>query len=198
MSDLKEVEIKVRLTSHDVKRLRDELSPYEQYRSSETDVYFNSRFRDLIKTEECLRIRRSSSVYEITWKPPTSLAMKSEKQYWKEELNIAISGSVNDWITLLSRMDFDVYTIVSKRRVSYALGDETVMMLDDVVGAGHFLEVETMSSHAASALDQNRALLRRFGLSQSEVVSIPYRDLVPRASLADLAHHLPEMGGGRD
>lgn len=177
---MNEVEIKVRIADPDAIRIQQIFAEYGPRTLRETDIYYNSIHRDLIEPEECVRIRISSDFNEITWKPPTTEAMRSSGQFWKRELNLRIEGPIDPWRELLLRLDFEEYVIVEKERLYCSLDHETNAMMDVVKHIGTFVEIETFSDNYEYAIQKNRTILDTFGISAAEVISVPYRDLVHR------------------
>jgi predicted adenylyl cyclase CyaB len=143
----------------------------------------------LIETEECVRIRVSDKASELTWKPPTTEAMKSERQFWKRELNVPIGGDLSEWREMMMRLDFVEYVVVKKHRIYFNFDNTTQVMIDTVDGAGYFVEIETNLADYESAVGKNLQVLATLGLGEKSVVNIPYRDLVA-------ARHALSDGGG--
>lgn len=182
MNSMHEVEAKYYI-GNDVRALSDQIARLgwiEDKRSSQDDIYYTSRHKDLIASEECLRIRSTGSYDELTWKPPTTGAMKEEGQYWKEELNIDISDKVSAFRDLLKRLDFVEIVTVHKSRTEYRVDDTTSVALDYIDRLGWFVEIETFSDPelAATALQKNDSIAAALGLATHNKVTIPYRDLV--------------------
>lgn len=173
-----EIEIKIQVSEDEFNLLALKYATYPGYSRREEDIYFNSRHRDLISTEECVRIRSSGSWAEITWKPPTTVEMRREKQFWKEELNLNIGQPVERWIEMLDRLDLFEYVRVIKERIVRELDRETILVLDRLPQVGFFVEIETTSSDASRALKKNRDVLVALGLGAATPINVPYRDIV--------------------
>jgi adenylate cyclase, class 2 len=146
----------------------------------QTDTYYTSRFRDFIATEECLRIRCAGDYEELTWKPPTSKEMKSERQYWKEELNVDITSQSRIVSELLSHLDFVEYVTVAKQRELFRVDTDTLVSLDLVSTLGWFVEIETFfaAGREAEGVARNRSIADELGLGSLVAIDSPYRDLV--------------------
>jgi adenylate cyclase class 2 len=174
---MNEVELKLELSYGEHARLLEEFRDWPGYTRLETDIYFNSVHRDLIKSEECVRLRFSGDWAELTWKPPTTEEMRIERQFWKQELNLPITGSVEPWREMLRRLDFTEYVVVEKRRTYRKIDETTSIMIDEVTDVGVFVEIETMAEHPEAALQKNRDIVKALDLERSPVVNTPYRDM---------------------
>lgn len=176
----KEIEIKYYLgNSKDliVKKMNDykfELVNQE----TQIDTYYTSKHKDFIKSEECLRIREYNNKIELTWKPPTTVSMASEKQYWKEELNIQIIDNKEKIMRLLMVLDFVEYITVDKNRTNYKYDEETTISIDFIKDVGYFLEIETLSRNEKESISKNISIANLLQLVESSIVNIPYRDIV--------------------
>lgn len=189
--DYLEVEIRYRLLDEDRERLLLELSRLGFSPCGSTvqrDVYYTSRHKDFVETEECLRIRHVGTRATITWKPPTTAAMRRSDQFWKEEIDLRIGRQFGVARRLLCALDFVEYVTVIKERTVYRRhSSSTEVAVDCVEGLGSFVELESQSLDAISARRRNRELARCLGLDPRCLVTIPYRDLV-RAGMRD---HFP-------
>ena len=145
---------------------------------NQTDTYYTSKYKDFIKSEECLRIREENSKIELTWKPPTNSLMTIEKQYWKEELNIQIFDGKTKIQRLLEVLDFIEYTTVCKERTTFKVDNETVVCVDYIKGVGYFVEIETFSDDELNSKSKNIRIANLLDLDASKIVNIPYRDIV--------------------
>src|ERR1700676_3378055 len=93
MHDKKEIELKLYVREVDELLSRIQKLGWKQVgQEDQQDTYYTSRYKDFIKTEECLRIRSTPVEEQLTWKPPTTNGMRAQKQYWKQEVNIDITG----------------------------------------------------------------------------------------------------------
>lgn len=186
---VKEVELKFRVDEEVALALRHELfargGRLLDHAVTQRDTYYTSRHKDFIRTEECLRIRHEGATTTLTWKPPTGADMPAAGQYWKQELNLDVSGQEETIEAMLVALDFVEYVTVRKTRSEFAVDESTHVAVDLVDGAGVFVEVETLSADPVGAARKNRELAASLGLSDCEVVTIPYRDLVPRPGQPD-------------
>ncbi|MGO8754660.1 MAG: class IV adenylate cyclase [Gallionellaceae bacterium] len=147
------------------------------------DLYYTSAHKDFIKSEECLRIRTTGDMAELTWKPPTTVEMTTDQQYWKEEIDINISGQGQLVMRLLERLDFILYVKVAKKRYSYKVDVDTEIALDYVDPLGVFVEIETIASNTNLARAKNEAFASQLGLQAAQRVFRPYRDMVKEGAV---------------
>ncbi len=145
--------------------------------SREIDTYFNVTGRDSMSTKECLRIRESSEGgYEMTYKPPTQKLDQKGDYFAKKETNISITDP-NDAKYFLHCLGNTVLAVVDKSRQYFTLGECTVC-LDKIQGLGSFIEVENDGEDPEIGLTKVKDCARLLGLSDSDIVRDPYRDLV--------------------
>lgn len=178
LTAMHEVEIKLSVDRHAGQTL---LRRFEDILSAsfwEKDTYFTSPARDLIASEECLRVRRRDGFAEITWKPPTSPEMRSAGQYWKEEINVLVDFPGDGAIALLTALGFEEYVTVSKERRCARIDDATTLIIDVIENVGWFIEIETMSDSPEEARRKNERLIGALGLDGFSRAAKPYRDIV--------------------
>jgi adenylate cyclase, class 2 len=149
--------------------------------SEQSDTYYTSAHKDFISSEECLRIRITDSKSELTWKPPTTDAMREAGQYWKEEIDLNLDGQADTMMTLLARLDFQEFVTVEKRRIVFRIDDASIVCFDCIGGLGWFVEIETKGESSDAATARNVELLNQLEIQSAKPVSIPYRDLVKEA-----------------
>lgn len=152
----------------------------ERTATHQIDTYFTSRHKDFIETEECLRIRQEGSREMITWKPPSTDEMKIADEFWKEEIDLDVTGSSDIAFRLLDRLDFVKYCVVDKTRKVFVNDQGVEAGLDRVVGVGVFLELEVRMREVQDARKLLRSTADSLGLDPDRLVRVPYRDLVRR------------------
>ncbi len=175
---MKEIELKVFIGPVSIERPAAITTLKVKRSSMEEDVYYTSRYKDLIETEECLRIRTRDGSSELTWKPPTTQEMLEKKQYWKQELNVDIGDQAAAMREMLERLEFVEYVVVRKERVEYIYDDETTITVDKIEGIGLFAEIETMCADTVYGTEKNSQVLKELGLGAMVRVQRPYRDIV--------------------
>ncbi len=176
----KEVEIKYYL-GKDIKDLLWLISNFNWLQIGEEyqeDIYYTSKYKDFISSEECLRIRETKDKCELTWKPPTSLEMLEKKQVWKEEIDLDIKGQKEIIMSLLYNLDFIEYVTVKKSRIKYDIDDSTNISLDFIESLGWFLEIETITDNDLEGTEKNNNIASILKVERNMVVNVPYRDMV--------------------
>lgn len=180
METIKEIEMKL-FVGQSVEHIH-ELAKKNNWQQGaeewQEDIYYTSAFRDFIVTEECLRIRETNNYCELTWKPPTTEKMLSERQFWKQEIDLNITSQKEIAKELLMRLDFIEYVTVKKRRLNFFIDKITNFSLDHIDTLGWFIEIETLSSDEESGVIKNAEIAALFGLDPESVINVPYRDLV--------------------
>jgi adenylate cyclase class 2 len=142
-------------------------APQEQ----QTDVYFSHPARDFAKTDEALRIRSVGELHLVTYKGPV---VDSQTKTRREiELPIGDQESRSKFAEILSLLGFRPVCEVRKTRQPYHVtwrDREFEVALDQVVGLGSFVEVETIASEAdrAAAVAAILTLAAELGLSAPE------------------------------
>lgn len=183
-----EVEIKVKIKPSQVDSVRKKilaLGATLKEKIEERDVYFTAPHRDFIKTKECLRIRDRDGYLELTYKGPTTKTMAKEKQFWKSEINIPLQSSKKEAEMLLESLNFAKVSEVVKKRERFVLVKQEIT-LDEVENLGWFLEIEntiTDEKERQNALDGNVNLLKKLELDEKDIITHPYRDLVPKGKM---------------
>ena len=180
---LLEIERKRQLTG-DAKELIKQLQDlgFElQSNLREIDTYYSRSDVDFIQTVECLRIRQRDSFAEVTYKPATTAATHTENNVIiKPETNLPIQPE--DATTakqLLANLGMMQLVEVNKYRRSFQSSDfpQATVAIDEIKGAGTFVEVEVLSDDEASALMTISELETKLGLNSMEIVTRPYRDI---------------------
>lgn len=175
----KEIEKKFRLKNLDrisfIERLQGSDAQFID-KKREVDTYFNVVGRDSLTTKECLRVRESDTLVEITYKPPTGNHRVVQGHFSKKETNVSVKDG-KEAISLLELLGNDVLVVVDKEREHYSL-DECVVALDSVKDAGLFVEIEIQTDDEQSALEKINIVAQKLGLDESMIETLPYRDVV--------------------
>ncbi|MCK0138918.1 class IV adenylate cyclase [Aliiroseovarius sp. F47248L] len=149
---------------------------------SQEDIYYSSKHKDFIESEECLRIRTVDGRSEITWKPPSTADMKVADEFWKEEVDLQIGSQHDIAKKMLNALDFFEVATVEKQRQSFVGPEGVEVSIDVVKGVGAFVELEVKHHDP----DHGKRVIRRtaegLGLAASEICRTPYRDLVREAN----------------
>ena len=147
----------------------------------EIDTYYSRPDVDFMQTVECLRIRQCDSFAEVTYKPATTAATHTENNVIiKPETNLPIQPE--DAATakqLLANLGMTQLVEVNKYRRSFQSSDfpQATVAIDEIKGAGTFVEVEVLSDDETSALIMISEIETKLGLDPMEIVTRPYRDI---------------------
>lgn len=175
----KEVEMKFFLKNYNEEEfasLLDSLGAEFVKNKHEKDTYFNVSGRDSLTTKECLRVRETDSLTEITYKPPSDLSLIDVSHFAKLETNLNVSNA-DEAINLLELLGNTVLVAVDKNRSYYQLGDVTIA-LDHIKDAGTFVEIEIETEDEVAGLAEVKSLAGKLGLHDDMIEYRPYRDIV--------------------
>lgn len=135
-----EIEVKV---PADLPQVRDRLTSIGVSTAEEVtqvDTYFDPPHRSFAETDEALRVRRerrSGDVHvRVTYKGPLLEAESKSRAEFETTV-----GDGDTLETIFERLGFDAVETVRKTRTRYRVDGYTVS-LDEVAGAGTFVEVE--------------------------------------------------------
>jgi adenylate cyclase class 2 len=140
-----EVEMKVRANHNRIRERLAEQGATSRGRLTQRDIYYNAPARDFAETDEALRVRRekreeekeSDNRAKLTYKGPLVGSISKTREERETEIE---EGDVMEGI--LESLGFTRVAVVEKERERFTLGD-CLVMLDSVLGAGEFVEVET-------------------------------------------------------
>jgi adenylate cyclase class 2 len=149
----------------------------------EVDTYYTRNDVDYMKTVECLRVRQRDGFAEITYKPASNkktsdssgiIAKKESNAILRDEAQAAMANELLETIGLVKLVTVD------KTRKSFKSDTKNgiTVAIDTIVGAGIFIEVEVMSEDIESAKEELEALELELGITEYEVITLPYRDIV--------------------
>ncbi len=119
------------------------------------DIYFSHPCRNFSRTDEALRLRKTGDIWCMTYKGPKLDGVSKTR----EEMEIRISPDAR---SILERLGFSEVGRVVKERRMFRKGD-VLLCLDDVVGLGEFIELESIS-HDKKALPALLGILSHLGL----------------------------------
>ena len=155
----------------------------------QSDHYLAHPSRDFAVTDEALRVRRVGAANVITYKGPKI----DRDSKTREEIEIAIGegqATAQATVQLFERLGFRSVRTVTKSRsiaeISWQ-GREVEAALDDVQGAGLFIELETQAEAAdlEAAKECIRSLAAALGLSDADQERRSYLEMVLKAFAAD-------------
>ncbi len=131
------------------------------------DIYFNSPWRDFKKSDEALRVRKTSDGFFLTYKGPR---FDSETKT-REELEIPVGDQI---IEVLKKIGFTEAAVVRKRRELFRLGEFTICV-DIVEDLGEFIEIESKDYNKKDELFE---LLEKLGIKKEASITKSYVELL--------------------
>lgn len=157
--------------------------------TTEIDSYYSRPDVDFMQTVECLRVRQRDDFTEITYKPPTNQRTHTEDGIIvKPETNLPVSPE-NAAVAkqLLANLGMVKLVEVNKFRRIFKCDGESglTISIDEISGAGVFVETEIISEDKKSALQRIEDIEARIGVQEFEIITRPYRDICMDISLKD-------------
>jgi len=104
------------------------------------DLYFSHRERDFGVSDEVLRLRKTGTGVELTYKGPR---VRREDAKAREEITVGVGDGLAAQ-RIIERLGFAHTYALRKRRISYLL-DKVRIDLDDVEGLGQYVELELLT-----------------------------------------------------
>lgn len=135
-----EIEAKFKLEEEEVNRVEEKLREIAEFviDKVEEDLYFSSYFRNFLKTDEAVRIRKDVEGVTLTYKGPKM----DEETKTREEIKVRIfPDDYENAIAFLEKVGFKRFAKVEKRRRIYRK-DNALICLDTLEGLGSFIEIE--------------------------------------------------------
>lgn len=114
------------------------------------DIYFSHPSRDFGKTDESLRLRKTDSASELTYKGPRMIVEGSKA---REEITVDAHDALGIQ-RIVERLGFKERLVIRKKRGSYQL-EKLRIEVDDVENLGEFVELELMTE----SLGQSSAIM---------------------------------------
>ncbi|QCT40695.1 class IV adenylate cyclase [Candidatus Saccharibacteria bacterium oral taxon 488] len=155
--------------------------------TTEIGSYYSRSDVDFMQTVECLRVRQRNDFAEITYKPPTNQRTRTEDGVIvKPETNLPVNPE-NAAVAkqLLTNLGMVKLVEVNKFRRIFKYDDEPglTIAIDEISGAGVFVETEIISEDKELALRQIEDVEARIGVQEFEIITQPYRDICMDISL---------------
>lgn len=155
--------------------------------TTEIDSYYSRPDVDFMQTVECLRIRQRDDFAEITYKPPTDQHTRTEDGIIvKPETNLPVNPE-NTAVAkqLLANLGMVKLVEVNKFRRIFKCDDEPglTIAIDEISGAGVFIETEIISEDKELALRRIEDVEAWIGVQEFEIITRPYRDICMDISL---------------
>ena len=154
--------------------------------TTEIDSYYSRPDVDFMQTVECLRVRQRDDFTEITYKPPTDQRTHTEDGIIvKPETNLPVNPE-NAAVAkqLLANLGMVKLVEVNKfRRIFKCDEPGLTIAIDEISGAGIFIETEIISEDKELALRRIEDIEARIGVQEFEIITRPYRDICMDISL---------------
>ena len=155
--------------------------------TTEIDTYYSRPDVDFMQTVECLRVRQRDGFTEITYKPPTNQRTHTEDGVIvKPETNLPVNPE-NAAVAkqLLANLGMVKLVEVNKFRRMFKCDDDPglTIAIDEISGAGVFIETEIISEDKELALRRIEDVETRIGVQEFEIITRPYRDICMGISL---------------
>ena len=155
--------------------------------TTEIDSYYSRPDVDFMQTVECLRVRQRDEFAEITYKPPTGQHTHTEDGIIvKPETNLPVNPE-NAAVAkqLLVNLGMVKLVEINKFRRIFKCDDEPglTIAIDEISGAGVFIETEIISEDKELALRRIEDVETRIGVQEFEIITRPYRDICMGISL---------------
>ncbi len=171
-----EVEVKVELMAPGIlrERLR-QAGATQQSLEEHDDVFYASGDRDVIATDEALRLRTTEGRMTLTYKGPR--LGTDAKARVEEEVEVSSNPSA-----LLAHLGWIPSARLKKRREPWSLEDVQVT-IDTLDGLGTFAEVEVVSDDLEAASATVGHWLKVLGLEGAQRFSMSYLEMAAKAGL---------------
>lgn len=157
--------------------------------TTEIDTYYSRPDVDFMQTVECLRVRQRDDFAEVTYKPPTNQRTHTEDGIIvKPETNLPVNPE-NAAVAkqLLANLGMVKLVEVNKFRRIFKCDDELglTIAIDEISGAGVFIETEIISEDKKLALRRIEDVEAQTGIEGFKVVTRPYRDICMDAQFTE-------------
>ncbi|WP_236751384.1 class IV adenylate cyclase [Acidianus sp. HS-5] len=166
MTDIIEREVKLKLESPTLTDLYNKLlGDGIQFirKETEEDIYFNTEFRDFRKTDEALRIRKTDTGIEFTYKGPKIGKLSKSR----EEITVTVNNTEN-LIKILEKLGIKpAYTVVKNR--IFLRDSEFIICLDTVKDLGEFIEIEIPNSTEEKLINYVNLFLEKYKIKATQI-----------------------------
>ncbi len=173
-----EREVKLKLKSPSLEELEKLLEGKSQKLNEEVqdDTYFNYKYRDFKESDEAIRLRKTNSEYELTYKGPKMGNYGKSR----EEITVRISErDIQNINIIMERIGLYRAFTVKKTRKNFKI-DRYIISLDRVEGLGDFIEVEGQDVSEDQLKDFFQKFINDFQI-KGEVTNSSYLELLLRS-----------------
>ena len=193
---MKEIEVKAKITN--IESLNERLTNLGcQFGSSliQEDIIFlpiGVEFSEIVKGTPVVRVRNSNNIITLTLKK----RVISENELIKLEKEVIVSDK-QMVIEVVEQMGFHEVVRVEKTRIECKY-EEMTICIDNIVGLGHFIEVEKLSENEKDEKIQDYLFnfLQSLGINSENRVTKGYDTLIYEKSLNpfDINNTSPNTG----
>jgi len=193
---MKEIEVKAKITN--IESLNERLTNLGcQFGSSliQEDIIFlpiGVEFSEIVKGTPVVRVRNSNNIITLTLKK----RVISENELIKLEKEVIVSDK-QMVIEVVEQMGFHEVVRVEKTRIECKY-EEMTICIDNIVGLGHFIEVEKLSENEKDEKIQDYLFnfLQSLGINSENRVTKGYDTLIYEKSLNpfDMNNTSPNTG----
>ncbi len=138
-----EREVKFKLKSPSLEEIEKRLNQNSiefMGKEDQEDIYFKYDYRDFKETDEAIRLRKTETGYELTYKGPK----RGKYGKSREEITVKISkDDVSNIKAIMDKLGLHEAFRVKKVRKNFKL-DNFILSLDRVENLGDFIELEGM------------------------------------------------------
>lgn len=173
-----EIEVKVPVTNlHEIKDKIMKLGGKLTLKDQQIDIYLQHPCRDFEKTDEALRIRKTSGKNYLTYKGPRT----KSKLKARLEIEVEISN-INSIEEILSKLGFKPFIKIVKKREIWTINNIKIN-LDEVEGLGRYIEVEITSKNVKEAEKAIFELLEKLGIDKKSIVKKTYFEMIKETKI---------------
>ncbi|MFO7968355.1 MAG: class IV adenylate cyclase [Archaeoglobaceae archaeon] len=170
------IEVEVKFRIENIREVEEKVADFAEFivDKTESDVYFNSPWKDFNESDEALRIRKDDEGVTITYKGPKIDSMTKSREEVKVNIDDYQSG-----IQLLKGLGFTPFGEVVKNRRIYQLEGAT-FSVDRVEDLGEFLEIELQGdrSEVGEKTMQIFRLAQHLGFHEEQSIRRSYLELL--------------------
>lgn len=166
-----EIELKFTITDLDkIEQILLSLGAELKKEKHQVDIYFDHPDRNLVNTNEYLRVRTTDDKSEFDYH-----IARSQTQGFNEEFELEINDS-NKLIDIIKRLGFKQLGTIDKFRRQYLI-EGSKICLDRVVGVGNFVEVEVQGDDETIGKNKCWQVAKQIGLTKKDQTSLLLCDI---------------------
>ena len=161
-----EIELKAKLNNPDKMEIKlKELEAEFIDKKHQIDTYLSPPHQSLIGKTIYLRVRHDKLSGKARFE--YDIGLKECGASLAEEYEVEINDP-ETMLTILNKLDFVIDTVVDKKRLTYKLGNFTIV-LDDVKELGRFMEIELLDTEYEEAEQKINQLYEKLGVPKQDI-----------------------------